>query len=153
MHNAPSVSYPVGRSLYAGALLALLWLLAAAATGAWWWQVAAPAGRVAAALLLLAATGAYAGSTWRRAAAGRLEWDGDHWNWSASGQRQSGTLQVALDLQHAVLLRWQADGAALQWFWLERRRDAPRWADLRRAVYSRARAPASPGTSPGAAKP
>ena len=33
MHNAPSVSYPVGRSRFCGVLLAALWLAGAALVG------------------------------------------------------------------------------------------------------------------------
>src|SRR5262245_43621400 len=104
MHAAPSVNYPVGRSRFAGALLAGLWATALAALLAWHWQAAAPAWQRLAGFALLAACGALAGWGWRRAPAGTLGWTGAGWLWNG----RPGRLALALDLQSRLLLRWQA---------------------------------------------
>jgi hypothetical protein len=80
-----------------------------------------------------------------------LSWDGEIWSWPAVGQGSTGSLQVILDLQHWLLLRWTG-GHAPRWLWLERAGRAERWEDLRRAVYSRARPQARQDQS-AAAKP
>jgi toxin CptA len=152
MHSAPSVSYPVGRSLLAGVLLLLIWLLAAAGTGLWWAQVEAPGWRVAAAALVLVGSGLWAAWSWWHAARGSLAWDGECWNWSARGRAATGEPQVSLDLQRCLLLRWAGTNGR-DWLWLERRERADRWDDLRRAVYSRARPQALPTAIEPAAKP
>jgi toxin CptA len=75
----------------------------------------------------------------RRLAPGTLTFDGQHW-W-LSGQPRTlpaGRAQIALDLQFLMLLWLKAPDARAQWLWVERRADPTRWADLRRAVYSRA---------------
>ena len=138
MHSAPAVSYPVGRSRLAGALLLLIWLTALAATGLWWAQVQVAGWRWGAAVLLLACTGAFAAWHWWHAPVGTLAWDGESWNWSAKGRVEAGEPDVRLDLQHWLLLRWRG-GQGGCWLWLERAPLAERWEDLRRAVYSRAR--------------
>jgi len=151
MHNAPSVSYPVGRSFFPALALAALWLLGAAATAAWAWQagVSTAARLLAGAVLALAGLGAL--GFWRRMPEGELAWDGERWTWP-SGAAGEGVLAVGLDLQRALLLRWQG-GRAAQWLWLERSRAPQRWDDLRRAVYSRATPDALAGARPPAAKP
>ena len=150
MHSAPSVTYPVGRSPFAGALLLIIWLAAAAALGAW--STRAPDWRLAAAALLWLATGAWAARQWWRSPAGAVAWDGESWNWSAGEGSGSGMLEVSLDLQRSMLVRSGGKGAS-RWFWLERASRAERWDDLRRAVYSRAAPRASADTQRSPAKP
>jgi toxin CptA len=87
---------------------------------------------------------------WLRSPQWILQWDGA--GWAASGVDGAGAIEVAIDLQHLLLVRWHRQGATC-WMWLERHRDQARWADLRRAVYSRARPPASPATKPPSATP
>jgi toxin CptA len=151
MHNAPSVSYPVGRSRFAAALLLAAWLLSLAAAGFWWLQ-APDRWRLGAMLAALAAAGAFAAWSWRRAPSGTLSWDGEAWNWSPVPDGRAGELEVGVDLQAWLLLRWKA-GSASQWLWLARSSRAERWDDLRRAVYSRARPQALQPAGPPAAKP
>ncbi|MDB5880339.1 MAG: hypothetical protein JWP43_217 [Ramlibacter sp.] len=134
MHSAPSVTYPVGRSRFAGTLLLAIWLAAAAVIGYWCTQVSG--WRAATAALLWLASGLWAGAQWWRSATGAVAWDGENWNWSASRTAGTGMLEVSLDLQRSMLVRWAGNGAS-QWFWLERVSRAERWDDLRRAVYSR----------------
>ncbi|WP_298923661.1 hypothetical protein [uncultured Ramlibacter sp.] len=155
MHNAPSVTYPVGRSSLPGVLLAVLWLLGAAAAAAWAWQTAPSAGAQLLVAAVLALAGACALRMWRRLPEGELAWDGRGWFWPALAA-EAGVLAVSLDLQRALLLRWQGRGegrGAAQWLWLDRAACPERWGDLRRAVYSRATPDALAGARPPAAKP
>jgi len=151
MHSAPSVTYPVGRSLFAGVLLLQVWSLAAAAIGLWWAHAGSPGWRLPVAALALVAVGAWAAWNWWRSPAGVLAWDGESWSWSANGRIKEGAPQVGLDLQRWLLVRWSG-GASTGWVWLERGRLVERWDDLRRAVYSRARPDALQQAEPPAAK-
>ena len=152
MHNAPSVSYPLGRSRFSAALLLAAWLLGGAATALLWLQSQSPGWREGAACLVLAAAGAFAAWHWCHAPSGTLAWDGECWNWSDGRFEETGVPEVSLDLQHWLLLRWTS-GTATRWFWVARAARAERWGDLRRAVYSRARPEALPEAGRWAAKP
>ena len=141
MHNAPSVSYPVGRCafqrwLFVGfAVLTLAVLLAWAfnqgLTSIWYVAVAA------------AALGLLLG--WRvLGQAGTLTWDGQVWCLHDQGlglEDALGDVHVALDVQKALLLRWQPTSDTLHakplWLWLGLQASDKRWQDLRRAVYQR----------------
>jgi hypothetical protein len=138
MHSAPSVSYTVGRSHFAAGLLLAVWLSGAACVALWSVQVRAPGWQLGTSLLVVLAAGCARPGTWWRAPQGDLSWDGENWSWTASGKGTCGSLQVSLDLQHWLLLRWTGDHAS-RWLWLERAGRTERWGDLRRAVYSRAR--------------
>jgi hypothetical protein len=151
MHSAPPVSYPLGRSRFAAALLLLAFVLGGAVTASWWFQSQSPGWRVGGACLVLAAAGVLAAWHWRHAAEGTLAWDGETWAWSGERFERTGAIEVSVDLQRWLLLRWTS-GSESHWFWLDRARRAERWDDLRRAVYSRARPEALPGASPPAAK-
>jgi toxin CptA len=150
MHNAPSVSYPVGRSRLAGALLIGIWLLGAAACVAW--RLAAPASgvRTGAAAITVVLAGAMAAWHWWRMPRGTLTWDQEQWRWLSGSTAGAQAPQVSLDLQHALLLRWHSPSGS-SWLWLERASRPEHWADLRRAVYSRARLEALPPAGPSAA--
>ena len=150
MHNAPSVSYPVGRPLWAGLLAAGLWTAGLAVTWLWLRESAAPGWRQAGAALALAVTGAWCLHAWLRSPRGELHWDGSAW--TGPHAEGAGCVEVALDLQQVLLVRWLAPESA-HWIWLERRRSPHRWLDLRRAVYSRARPRALPAGRPPAATP
>ena len=150
MHNAPSVSYPVGRSLLAGLLAATAWLLGALATVLWTFQSQVDGWRLATAGVLLVAVALISAWQWWVMPRGELYWDGQNWTWTAAGTADTGAAAVCLDLQQCVLLHWRGRGRA-HWFWLERAHCPQRWDALRRAVYSRVRSPALP--EPGAAEP
>jgi toxin CptA len=152
MHSAPSVSYPAGRSRFAAALLLFAWLLGAAVTALWWLQSQSPAWRLSVASLVLGVAGAVAAWNWWHSEPGILAWDGATWSWSNQRGLHTGTIQVSLDLQQCVLLRWTSENGS-RWFWLERAGTAERWDDLRRAVYSRARLEVLPDLRAPAAKP
>jgi hypothetical protein len=152
MHSAPSVSFPVGRSRFMAAVLLLAWLMGGAVIVLWWSQSQSPGWRLGAAWLVLAATGAFAGWNWWNAARGILAWDGQTWNWSADPGAHDGAVEVSVDLQHWLLLRWTS-GNTSHWLWLERTGQLERWDDVRRAVYSRARPEVLPEAHPPAANP
>jgi toxin CptA len=140
MAAAPSVSYPVGRARFPGVLAASLALAGGVGIGYWVFQSDAPGWRHALATSAALVADAAALRAWLRSPQWILQWDG------------AGAIEVAIDLQHLLLVRWHRQGATC-WMWLERHRDQARWADLRRAVYSRARPPASPATKPPSATP
>lgn len=153
MHDAPSVTCPVGRSSLAGAIVALLWLAGAAATALWSAQPQVAGWRLGAGWIAVAAGGFASLRMWWQAPEGELAWDGAAWTWTVPGGAcTAGQLRAGLDLQHAILARWH-DDTGRRWFWLERRRCRERWDDLRRAVYSRARPEALTADEPPAAKP
>jgi hypothetical protein len=150
MHGAPSVSYPVGRSRFAAGILAAGWLLGCAAALLWWTH-SPDRWRMAMMFAALAATGAGAAWSWRSQRRGVLEWDGAAWSWGDAGAT-AGQIEVALDLQHTLLVSWTAAGVS-RWLWLARSDRSERWDDLRRAVYSRARPQALRSDRPPAATP
>lgn len=137
MHNAPAVTYPVGRSSIQGALGLMLWLAGAAATTAW--AMTSPDARlVALAASLCLAVAVLAAASWWRTATGELQWGAGGWQLHLQGLSHDGEPVVALDLQGSLLLRWRAARGAGGWLWLDRISAPGRWDDLRRAVYSRA---------------
>jgi hypothetical protein len=152
MHNAPSVSYPVGRSRFAALLLGSLWLGAAATTLLWVTQLDQPGWRAPVAGVALLGAGAVAAWAWLRSAQGELAWDGEAWARTVGCAASPGTLAVALDLQRAMLLHWREAGAT-HWLWLDSASRADRWSDLRRAVYSRARPEAARPARQPASRP
>jgi hypothetical protein len=141
MHSAPSVSYPVGRCafqrwLFVGiavltSAVLLAWAFNQGLTASWYVAVAA------------AALGLLLG--WRALGQiGSLTWDGQVW--CLHDQRLGledalGDVHVVLDVQKALLLRWQPTSDTLhakpQWLWLGSQASDNRWQDLRRAVYQR----------------
>jgi hypothetical protein len=152
MHAAPTVTYPVGRSRFAGALLLVAWLAGLAACVSWWLAMQSPGWRLAVAGFALSVAGIAAARLWWQCPVGELRWDGAAWHWSGRGGVTLSALEVGLDLQGQMLVRCRY-GKSTQWLWLERSRRAHRWDDLRRAVYSRARPDALRQAMPPAAKP
>jgi toxin CptA len=137
MHGAPSVTYPVGRSRFAGLLAAVVCALPAVVLAAWGlaadalnWRHAVGAGCwvVAACACIL---------QWRRAPAGTLSWDGGAWHWNGVAIPAP---RAAVDLQRWMLLEAGKGGPG----WLAVDQDAApsHWDALRRALYS----PASTAT-------
>ncbi|WP_281888615.1 hypothetical protein [Limnohabitans sp. TEGF004] len=141
MHNAPSVSYPVGRCAFQRWLYAFFMVLTSAVLLAWafnqgltaTWYLA-----VAAAALGLILGSRVLGQ------AGTLTWDGQVWCLHDQGlglEDALGDVHVALDVQKALLLRWLPASDTLHakplWLWLGLQASDNRWQDLRRAVYQR----------------
>lgn len=156
MQNAPSVDYPVGRSLFWAGLLCLLGL-AGVLCQVLWWRLLGPQQRsgllhqvlLAGGLLLCGGWAAWARLAWLRAPVGRLRWDAlapaageggrsaGAWRWFSVAFPDGAPLMdvsVVLDLQSRVLLRLADPGGRLRWVWAERDRDPPRWPGLRRAL-------------------
>lgn len=164
MRNAPSVSYPVGRSflrtLLHGLVLASVWLVC----GAWGlFARSDDLGRWTVGLACLLAT---AGLLWAglRPARGRVRWDGQHWFWSdarpAAAEDLRGRVSVRLDWQRGMLLEFRPvagvepnpsdepsahrqsvwPGSA-RWFWVEQDQAPMYWNALRRAAWADATDP------------
>ena len=141
MHNAPSVSYPVGRCAFQRWLYVFFTLLTSTVLLAWalnqdmTWILGAAAGFAALAIF----------SGWRALQqAGMLTWDGQVWclhDQGAGHEDALGEVHVMLDVQKALLLRWQPASDTLngksRWLWLGPQASDNRWQDLRRAVYQR----------------
>lgn len=139
MHAPPSVSYPVGRSLFAAGVYGLAALAGLAAVAAWSLQT--PFGlRQVAALAAVLACASLASHAWLRAPVGRLRWDGAAWHWQECGAEVPGHPEIALDLQSRLVLRWRGEGGGTRWLWLAQSSAPSHWEALRRAVYSRASA-------------
>jgi toxin CptA len=144
MHNAPSVSYPVGRCALArrlwmwhtvfGLVLWLAWGWAqdsqGPAQGIWWGTGA------------LWALIAYAG--WRESVCQSerqptlLHWEGRHW--CLDEDARIGRVKAVWDVQSNLLLHWQplsfTPGCSGRWLWVTRSACPELWQDVRRAVYS-----------------
>jgi toxin CptA len=149
MHNAPSVTYPVGRSLFAGVLQLCFILACVVVSAGWSASIQAPGWRIPLQWAGLALAGMLVASRWWRSPRGDLNWNGATWRWRSGPFETEGTVEVLLDLQRWMLMRCEF-AAATQWLWIERSACPGRWGDLRRAVYSRARLETLP---PRAAKP
>ncbi len=137
MHNAPAVTYPVGRSSIQGVVGLALWLLGLAAIAAWGlalhdWKLAAAGASLSVAVAVPAAAG------WWRTSPGELQWHCGVWHFCCNGQATEGRPAVVMDLQACMLLRWQPIQGTPLWLWPQRSGVPVRWDDLRRAVYSRA---------------
>ena len=98
MHNAPAVTYPVGRSSIQGLLGLMIWLLGVAAILAW--AAASPsAGRLAVASGLSVVVAVLAAIAWWRTPAGELQWNAQAWQLHLRGACTIGQPLVVLDLQ------------------------------------------------------
>jgi len=152
MHGAPSVSYPVGRSRFAGLALLAAWSAGAAGVVAWRLQVEASAAAVWVAVAAVLVPGAIALRSWWRSPTGALAWSGTDWSWTDGRAAETGTPEPVLDFQRWMLLRWSA-GTASRWLWLERAARPAAWDDMRRAVYSRASPKVRRSSPEGEARP
>ncbi|MGJ7580979.1 hypothetical protein ACSFA3_12425 [Variovorax sp. RHLX14] len=90
--------------------------------------------RLASMLAVSLLAGFVAWRHFRVASSGTLDFDGRHW--SLAGRQ--GRLQVCLDLQTLMLLRFVAAGHPKRWIWAQGSDAKGQWCDIRRAVYSRA---------------
>lgn len=138
MHNAPAVSFPVGRSHFQGAFVGSISACGALAVSAWSLQVDTLGWRQALAAGLWLTTSMIVGWSWWQTATSSLSWDGFAWHWT-EGERSVVKLpELVLDLQFAVLLRLRGadDSDDVAWVWLDRVSNASRWMALRRAIFS-----------------
>jgi len=136
MHNAPSVSYPVGRSHFQAGLLVLT-VLAGLIVDFYWSSQALWGWRQGLVGVSLCLAVVFALHEWQRTPQGTLTWDGVGWCFNEEQQAFIGDLTVSLDLQFVLLLRLTPNKGPPCWLWAERRRQAPLWVALRRAVFSR----------------
>jgi toxin CptA len=139
LHNAPSVTYPLGRSRFLALMLLGCWLMAAGVT-LWWWRSAPPGdwGPLLGGLSWLLA-GLVMAAGWHRSPVGELHWDGEDWFWDSESWRDGSALpppQVVLDLQSTMLLRLGKPTGGVWWLWAERAAWPAHWLDLRRAVHA-----------------
>ena len=142
MHNAPSVSYPVGRC----AFQRITWLALSVITGmvmlAWFtlqplsWPMCLSGAATSVGLIL----------GWRslQTQSGILSWDGQAWCWHSrtdGADDALGEIFVVVDAQKALVLRWQPTSGRLGslgcYVWLGQERATQHWLDLRCAVYGR----------------
>jgi hypothetical protein len=132
VHAAPPVRVSLGRSAGWIAFVALCAGAAAANFAAWSllrWE--APVGIAAVFGLVVAALTAW---RLRRAhAASDLNWSGSEWQW----QGLAGNVQVALDLDAWMLLRFDPVQGKRCWIAASRKSAVGPWAAFRAALYAR----------------
>ena len=136
MHNAPTVSYPVGRSHFQAVLLIFL-LFAALVTCFFWVANALWDWRQGLMIVTLCLGVLFAWQEWQRTPQGLLSWDGVVWCLSGAQPSVMGSISVQLDFQFVLLLRLRPLSGPQLWLWAERKRLEPLWVPLRRAVFSR----------------
>ena len=149
MHNAPAVSYPVGRSHFQDCLLGGTALISVLA-GVLWFYVSDLVGwRLGLYAITLVGTGALAIQAWRHTPHGVLRWDGQAWRWTTEVASVGGVLTVHLDFQFCLLLSLRTDAGAWLGLWPQRQTDTAHWHALRCAVFSHQRKVAVLGALPG----
>ena len=144
MHNAPAVSYPVGRSRFQVIFLSSLSVLGWCAAVIWMVQAQNTDWRQGLMLSGAVLTGLGAVWQWRHAPIGQLSWEGGSWSWAAFGNTESVQLAVVVDLQMAMVLILRTNGTKDRWLWVQRDASPARWLALRRAVYQRPRVDQDP---------
>lgn len=93
---------------------------------------------------------------WNRLEAGLLDWNGLSWHWvtvaqagddasqrgeSVGSADQKGVISVRFDGRRCMLIKLEMTVGQARWLWLEQGFVPQRWHDVRRALYSRAKAP------------
>ena len=156
MHNAPSVSYPVGRCVFYGwALIGLGasgWAAFASMQAMVAFGLAAPLtlAQTVGGVVLCGSWAVVAAWHWHQSVQGRLHWDAAGaprvrkdspglWRWQANGRVRSADLAeviTVLDLQSRCLLRARREDGGAHWLWVECVQDPDRWDDLRRALVA-----------------
>ena len=140
MHNAPAVSFPVGRSRIQGWALGAAWVAGAAVCACWASVIDAAGWRYSLALAMPLVTGVLAWFGWQRQIGGSLHWDGICWQLEtpplASTASLMGQVAVHLDFQRFMLLSLRPDNDAVRWLWLDQCADVAHWQAFRRAVHS-----------------
>ncbi len=137
MHNAPALTYAVGRSRAYACLVALIALVAAVAGVLWLNQMADRGWRAWLYVWTSLATLALAVWHGARLPCGILQWDGQAWSWTDTGPARPVTLQVHADLLVGLVLGLRDEDGKRFWLWPERSHDPRSWSALRRAVFSR----------------
>jgi hypothetical protein len=153
MHNAPAVSYPVGRSRFQKTLLLVVLLAGAFAQGLWWLQSAEHGVIHGLGFLLWLMLGAWAFWSAGHTPQQQLVWDGQDWRLESGARSSMVTPQVILDLQHDLLVFLRPAGGSAFWVWPTRKAQPERWLALRRALFNPASPVMIPDSSPMAASP
>jgi hypothetical protein len=132
MQHARPVRYPVGRTRRLERAVAICWGIGAVALGAWFHATLTSPVVVVTAGLVHFFVGYLAWKACRLLVRGELQWDGRCWCLDL----QAGDLAVIADGQSWIFFHWRST-MGVQWGWADRMNARDRWADLRRAVYSR----------------
>lgn len=135
MHNAPAVSYPVGRSPFQAALVMAIVVAGALAQGVWWLQsIEHGVGHGMGWLLWLGFAIAALRALWRTPQR-QLVWDGQDWRLHAGLVSLWVTPQVILDAQRNMLVLLRPAAAPALWVWPAQQMQPERWLALRRALF------------------
>ena len=138
-HNAPSVTYPLGRSRLQAVVWFFIWAVGLLAVGGWTYTSQQFDWRHVSGLFAVLCSGVAGYQNSQRLAIGQLSWDGQVWRWASQSYLAGAVefeLSVAVDFQHIMLLRIGNPASAKLWLWAEKGKLPERWMDLRRAVYS-----------------
>ena len=156
MHAPFPVTVSVGRSRHLGAVLWTIWTLGLLLWFIWVLESGWSEWRVALHGVLVLLTAGVFAWLWQRLSIGNLGWDGERWSWLANravpGAELSGRIEVCLDWQTGLLLRFVAGNTVL-WLWLDRSMSAERWDDLRQATTAADGAAATSEGSRGMQRP
>lgn len=145
MHNAPAVSFPVGRSRFQGGLLGVLAGLGFLSVLVWGFVSDSLGWRHWTAVCSCVVIFAWVGWSWWRTDIGSLSWDGVVWHWEVAARSVAVLPEAVLDLQSALLLRLQvAGGGRVVWVWLDCASNPFRWLAMRRAIFGRIRRDEAP---------
>ncbi|MEO8121139.1 MAG: hypothetical protein ABI606_17680, partial [Rhodoferax sp.] len=136
-HSAPAVSYPVGRSRFQGWLVGVTGVGGAVSDALWYYQSRPAEWQQWLFAMTLLGTCVVAAVVWHHTPRGSLRWDGQVWRWASLDASVEGMVTVHLDLHSCLVLSLNTRAGTRLWLWPERRADAARWNDLRRAVFSR----------------
>ena len=142
MHSAPSVSYPVGRCAFQRITLAVLGVVTSGVLLVW--ALHQPVSWPLCMSGLVTMLGIALGWRSLHTQTGILSWDGYVWCWHSradGAEDQLGEVFVSLDVQKALVLRWQPTSGRLTnlgaYLWLGQETATPHWLNLRCAVFSR----------------
>jgi len=139
MHNAPAVSFPVGRSSFHAVLLVLLVVLGLVFSGLWWVQSHTPGRFGALVWIIWLSSSIWLLTVWWKSPRGCLRWDGQGWLWEPEFNQPDlllGALEVRLDFQVLLLLEFKSDLGKHSWHWAEKSSTPLTWKDFRRALYA-----------------
>ncbi len=153
MHNAPAVSFPVGRSRFQKTLMLAVSLAGAFVQGVWWLQSVEHGTGHGMGLLLWLVSGAWAFGSFGHRLHQQLVWDGQDWRLQSGALSTLVRPQVILDLQHSLLVCLRPVADTTVWVWPAKRAQSERWLALRRALFNPALPESHPASFPMAASP
>ena len=136
MHNAPAVSYPVGRSRFQAVFATAVLLAGALALGTWALLSREQGAGHVLAWLIWALTSAWTLWALRHTVEAQLVWDGQDWRWGSGALPLAAVPQVILDAQHSLLLCLRLKSGAMLWVWPVQNYQPERWLALRRALFN-----------------